>query len=106
MEISTGFLDGNLFSGEEEGIDLDASAEEYESMLRETIQDAYPAAKVRIVRERYAQGVRGYDTQTHLDGDGLTDEEEVEIVGEVEAILDRVWEDHEWIVEADDETDE
>lgn len=40
--IYYGFLGGNLFSGDEEGIDLDASVEAYAEMVLVAIQDAFP----------------------------------------------------------------
>lgn len=64
-EITTGFLTGNLFGSETDGIDIDASVKLYRQRLQEAIEEAFPGATVQVDYQD-AEGVLPSSLQTRI----------------------------------------
>lgn len=104
LEISTGFLSGNLFS-DEAGVDVYYSAERYADALAAALQAAYPGATIHVDWQD-AVGSLPYGLQTHVrcGGDNEETDLELERIAEgVDYLCAEVWEDGAWIVEIETE---
>lgn len=98
-KIQTGFLEGNLFGADVDGIDQAASADNYARMLEKAVEDAFPGAFVTIRREgasgcepanmHYAHSpARDHDAEQEV---------EAEVEAEVGSIGESIYEDFHWI---------
>ena len=102
MQITTGFLAGNILAGDysEHGINEDASITRYQEMLTAAIQAAYPAASVEV-RYQDAEGSLPHDLKTHVymdpDEPGDSNEED-RITEHVNSLCAQVWEAFNWVV--------
>jgi hypothetical protein len=96
MRIEWETNSGNLWTGSEEGIDLAASADRYYEMMLAALSDAYSTAEIAIE----AEGAVGYERGFSVFADSGIDDEAVR--EHCQAIMQRVFENGEWYVEADD----
>jgi len=101
-QIGTGFLEGNLFGGHEEGIDEAASAARYAELLTAALREAYPGADITVPREG-GSGVEGFGLRTYAyspqNGDERDPREELIEVA-IDDIVAAVYEGFEWVVDA------
>lgn len=94
------FLAGNLFS-DEAGADVAASGERYADLVRNALGAEYPHAEIEVTvqpGQGVLSAVASY-VETDEDGDWRTNEAEAEY-DRVQAIVQLVWDQQDWIVEA------
>lgn len=100
-EITTGFLSGNLFGSDTDGIDVDASVRAYQQRLQEAITEAFPGAIVRVDYQD-GEGVLPSSLKTRIySTDNAYQDDLSEEIGLVEDIRNQVWDYTEgWLVYA------
>lgn len=102
--ISTGFLEGNLFS-DTNGIDVHASSAKYAETIREALEKEFPGAEIKVDYQENTEGALPctLETSAYHDDDEKEFAEANSICEKVDQICSKAWEDFDsWIVNADE----
>lgn len=88
--------DGNVWTGDVDGYDMEASLDLLHRQILDALHEAYPKATVTVTRQNAGGGVRELDVETD-DECGIVDDE---TEGEIKAVANAIWEAGDWYVKA------
>lgn len=96
IRIDWTVADGNVWTGDVDGYDMEASLDLLQQQILDALHEAYPKATVTVTRQNVSGGVRELGVETD-DEYGIVEDETED---EIKAVANAIWETGDWYVEA------